>query len=113
MIQHQPTAWILNQPDSRIEPKGGPFGDPNGYAEAARVWREQTAKLDARVETRAHAALFFAVSDRAAAFEIIEPVWRAHPRDPLLARVRATIDAYEMLGVVPGGPINKLARDSG
>ena len=57
------------------EPNGGPFGDPDGYAQAARLWKERAAKPDARVETRAHAALFFAVSDRETAFAIIDPVW--------------------------------------
>jgi thiol-disulfide isomerase/thioredoxin len=112
LIEHQSAAFVLGQTDSRIEPKGGPYGDPEGYKEAARLWKEQAAKPDARVETRAHAALFFAISDRATAHSLIDPLWKAYARDPLVARVRATINAYEMLGVIPGGSMNNLARDA-
>src|SRR6266851_4825788 len=51
LIEHHPDANEFAQPEFVIEAKGSPLADPEGFAEAARLWREQAAKPDASAKT--------------------------------------------------------------
>jgi thiol-disulfide isomerase/thioredoxin len=110
-IAHHPETYVLANPESRIEPQEGSLADAQGFLDAAKLWKEAVAKPDARVETIAHAAYFFGVSERLTAFAILEPVWLTYPHDPLVARVRGTLDALEILGATAAPGPNELKCD--
>jgi len=112
LIRNHPEAILFLNPESRIDPQAGPLADPQGFVEAAALWKEAAAKPDASVEVLAHAAYFLAVNERLAAFAILDPAWKTHPRDPLLAKVRGTLDALEILGVKGAIGPNQYVLDS-
>lgn len=99
LIEHHPDADALGRPEATIDPKGEPVADPEGYADAARLWKEQAGKREASPKTIANAAFFLGPSDRETAFTVLDPAWRAHPGDPMVARARARLDVMTMLGV--------------
>jgi thiol-disulfide isomerase/thioredoxin len=112
LIRNHPEFQVLANPQMRIDPEAGPLADAQGFLEASALWKEAAAKPDARVEVIAHAAYFLGVSERLAAFAMIDPIWKAHPQDPLLAKVRGTLDALELLGVKGAIGPNEYVRDT-
>ena len=99
LIARDPNSPALAAPPSTMDPKI----DPQGYAEAARLWRQQAAKPGASPKTAARAAYFFRNSEPSTAFALLESALNPHPGDPDLRRMRGALDAARVLGNDPKG----------
>jgi hypothetical protein len=77
----------------------GRLADPEGYAQAAQLWKEKASAPDANTKTIANAAVFFKIPDPAEGLAILDAADRDHPRDPDLARARGVLDAAQALGI--------------
>ena len=98
LIRNQPDNNGLNAPMGIISAKGGRLADSDGYSEAAKLWREQAAKSDARAGTLSNAAGFFKLSDRDTALKILEAGTKRFPDHPGLGNLRGTIYAITITG---------------
>ncbi len=94
MIEHHPDAKFLDEQAWQLWTKGK-LGDPEGFEQAARLWKEQAAKADASPKTVANAALFFKVTDPAQGFAILD----AHPESPETVRARGILHVAVLFGV--------------
>jgi hypothetical protein len=99
LIEHQSYLQIFDEPFTQLWPRGGRLGDPEGFAQAARLWKEQIAIPGESPKTIANAAVFFNVPDRAQAFAILDAAEKDHPGDPDLARARGILYAFTMVGI--------------
>jgi beta-lactamase regulating signal transducer with metallopeptidase domain len=61
--------------------------DPEGYAQATRLWTAQTSKPDATAQTLGRAATFFGRYDKPIAEELLLRAWRLEPDGPWAARL--------------------------
>src|SRR5579872_461535 len=99
--------WLIeNHPDVPglagyfdVLERTGPKADPDGNAEASRLWREQIQKPGASPKILANAAWFFKISDRSQARTLIERASQIDPADHQVARVRGMLDVLAWLGV--------------
>jgi len=98
LIEHQSASQVFDEPIAQLWPRGR-LGDPEGFAQAAQLWKEQISIPGESAKTIANAALFFNVTDRAQAFAILDAAAAEHPGDPELARARGILQAFTMLGV--------------
>jgi thiol-disulfide isomerase/thioredoxin len=94
-IEHHPEFVGLTRTPAIIELKD----DPEGHAEATRLWKEQASKPGVDPRVVANAVAFFQRTDLAAAFAVLEPASKVHPADPFLARARGELQILTMLGV--------------
>jgi hypothetical protein len=99
LIEHQSYLQIFDDPFTQLWPRGGRLGDPEGFAQAARLWKEQIAIPGESPKTIANAAVFFNVPDRAQAFAILDAAEKDHPGDPDLARARGILYAFTVVGI--------------
>jgi thiol-disulfide isomerase/thioredoxin len=97
LIEHSPDSGALTIPAAGIDPKGPP-ADPEGYAKAAELWRQQASKPDANAKTIANAVYFFRGTDRGLSFAMLDGALKTHPGDADLMRVRGALDATVMVG---------------
>ena len=97
-IGHHPESPVLSGFFATLDPQGPP-ADPQGYAEAARLWKQLAARPDIAPAVHANAAFFFRVTDRREAFALLEAAEQKYPSDPDLARVRGILDAILFAGV--------------
>jgi thiol-disulfide isomerase/thioredoxin len=98
LIRNHPEHPAHMTPEARIDPSTGRLADPQGYVEAAALWKEAAAKPGAPVEVIANAAFFLGVSERLAAYSILNAVWPAQQSNPRVAKVRGILDAMEVIG---------------
>ncbi len=98
MIEHQPESKIFDEPFFQLWTHG-PLGDPEGYAQAVQLWKDQAAKPGAAPKAIANAALFFKMTNAAEGFAILDAAAQDHPNDPDLSRARGILHASVMLGV--------------
>ncbi len=98
LIEHQSFSQSFDEPFTQLWPRGR-LGDPEGFAQAARLWKEQIVIPGESSKTIANAALFFNVLDRAQALAILDAAESDHPGDAELARARGILHAFTMLGV--------------
>jgi len=100
LIAHHPATPLLESPKALIYPQGGPLADPEGYAEASRLWKSQAAKPGVSTAVIVHAATFFRIADREQAFALCDRIWPASESNPQVARLRATLDVLAILGAL-------------
>jgi hypothetical protein len=98
LIAHQPDAKFFDEPFMQLWPRGR-LADPEGFAQAAQLWREKASEPGASTKTIANAAAFFKIPDSAEGLAILDAAEVGHPRDPDLARARGVIDAALILGL--------------
>lgn len=108
LIEHQPESKMFEEPFSLLWLRGR-MGDPEGFAEAAQLWRDLAAK-PASAKALANAALFFRATTPSEGFAILDSVAQEHPGDPELARARGILLASVMLGVSGIGESNNRIR---
>lgn len=105
LIEHHPEAPDLGTYLGMIE-SSGPNADPEGRAQAERLWREQAAKPGASGSVLANAAWFFKLSDRDYARSLVN---RA-PEDPAAARMRGILDVLDWAGAIAMERMDSIAR---
>jgi hypothetical protein len=88
----------------------GRMGDPEGFDQARRLWKEQAAKPGATAKTIANAALFFRGTDPAEGLAILDSAAPDRPGDPDVARARGILYLAEMAGVSGIGESNNRIR---
>jgi len=98
LIAHQPDAKIFDEPFTQLWPRGR-LADPEGYAQAAQLWREKASAPGASTKAIANAAAFFKIPDAAEGLAILDAAEVGHPHDPDLARARGILDAAAILGL--------------
>jgi hypothetical protein len=98
LIEHHPDAKIFDEPFMQLWPRGR-LGDPDGYAQAAALWKETAAAPGASTKAIANAALFFKIPDAGEGLAILDAAERDRPHDPDLARARGVLDAALILGL--------------
>jgi hypothetical protein len=109
LIEHQPESKMFEEPFSLLWVRGR-IGDPEGFAQAARLWTEQAAGPGASAKAIANAALFFRATTPAQGFAILDAAAPDHPQDPNLARARGILHIAVMLGVSGVGEGNNRIR---
>jgi tetratricopeptide (TPR) repeat protein len=97
MIEHHPDAPEMGRPIAMLDPKGR-FSDPEGSAEAAKLWYSRAAVPGANPKTIANAIFFFRFNDRAAARNLLEFGLKTNPKDGDLARMEGMLDAIAFIG---------------
>lgn len=107
LIAHQPESRLFDEPFTQMWERGK-LGDPEGFARAAQLWKDQAAKPAASPKTIANAAAFFKVSDPAQGFAILDAAAPDHPHNPDLARARGILDAALTIGVSGVRDVNAL-----
>ncbi len=90
LIEHHPDAQALGGLSATI--------DPEGYAQAAQLWREQSGKSGASAKVIANAALFFRAADRGSALSLLLRGLQVYPADPELLRVQGILDFMAFVG---------------
>jgi hypothetical protein len=98
LIAHQPGAKVFDEPFMQLWPRGR-LADPEGYAQAAQLWKEKASAPDANTKTIANAAVFFKIPNPAEGLAILDAAVRDHPHDPDLSRARGVLDAALILGL--------------
>jgi hypothetical protein len=98
LIAHQPDVKLFDEPFMQMWPHGR-LADPDGYAQAAQLWREKASAPGASMKTIANAAAFFKIPDPAEGLAILDAAESYHPHDPDLARARGVLDAALILGL--------------
>ncbi len=90
MIEHHPDAQVLGEPCATIYPSGRVLSDPEGFAEARKLWLRITApRVPIGVVT--NAAVFFLTTDPPRARELLARVWLRRRESPMqVARAYAT-----------------------
>jgi hypothetical protein len=104
--------WLIENHPETVELMSPPFAldryaqlpDSVGFEEAARHWREQSAKPDASIKAIGNAVRFFRFADTTQARSLLEAGLRAHPNDPSLLGWRGVFDAMAMGGEVMTAP---------
>jgi len=109
LIWHQPESKMFEEPSTLLWPHGR-MGDPDGFDQATRLWKEQAAKPGATAKTIANAALFFRGTDPAEGLAILDSGAADHSGDPDLARARGILYVAEMAGVSGVGESNNRIR---
>jgi hypothetical protein len=109
LIEHQPESKMFEEPFSLLWLRGR-MGDPEGFYQAARLWKEQAAKPGATPKTIANAALFFRGTNPAEGLELLDAAAPDHPADPDLARARGILYLAEMAGVSGIGEASNRIR---
>jgi hypothetical protein len=105
LIEHQPASQMFDEPFTLLWLRGR-MGDPEGFEQAARLWKDQAGKPGATAKSIANAALFFKTTNPAQGFAILDGAAGDHPGDPDLARARGILHATVMLGVSGIGESN-------
>jgi hypothetical protein len=109
LIEHQPESKMFEEPFTLLWLRGR-MGDPEGFEQATRLWRDQASKPGATAKTIANAALFFRGTDPAQGLEILDSAAPDHAGDPDLARARGILYLAEMAGVSGIGESNNRIR---
>jgi hypothetical protein len=109
LMEHQPESKMFEEPFTLLWPRGR-MGDPEGFEQATRLWKDQVAKPGATAKTIANAALFFRGTDPALGLAILDSAAPDHPGDPDLARARGILYLAEMAGVSGIGESNNRVR---
>ncbi len=114
--------WLIeNHPEQRnvtlrapqMIPPRGPWADPDGYAESARLWKERASRPGASTEVIANAAIYLKATDRAAARDILDAALELiRPTEPMLRRAIGMVDAAAMAGVTGPGDRGQFAFDA-
>jgi hypothetical protein len=98
LIAHQPDMKLFDEPFMQLWPRGR-LADPEGYAQAAQLWREKASTPGAGTKAIANAAVFFKIPEPAEGLAILDAAESDHPHDPDLARARGILDAATILGL--------------
>jgi len=98
LIEHLPEWKMFEDTYTLLWPKGM-LGDPEGFAQAAQLWKDQASKPGASGKTIGNAALFFRIVDPAQGFAILDRAAQDHAGDPDMARARGILHAGVMLGI--------------
>jgi thiol-disulfide isomerase/thioredoxin len=106
LIEHNPESRALRILPATLDAKS----DPEGYAEAAQLWRRRVDNPDASAKTVANAAFFFRRAEGSTALALIEAASQKFPGDPELARVRGILDAGTIANSDPASPEVQRAR---
>jgi hypothetical protein len=98
LIAHQPESKFFDEPFAQLWPRGK-LADPDGFSQAAQLWKDQAAKPGATPKAIANAATFLKMSDPFQGIAILDAAASEHPGDPDLARARGILNAALMVGV--------------
>jgi hypothetical protein len=107
LIEHHPEAANFAEP-ALLLPARGRLADPEGSAEAVRLWKEMAAKPDAKPEIIANAAIYLRAIDIPSALAILD----AHPESPALSRARGLVDGAAVIGLSGIGQFNQFGSTS-
>jgi hypothetical protein len=94
LIVHHPEATNFAEPALLLSARGR-LADPEGSAEAVRLWKEMAAKPDAKPEVIANAAIYLRALDIPSALAILD----GHPDNPALSRARGMVDGAAVIGL--------------
>ncbi len=79
--------------------RNSPFPDPEGFQQAAQIWRAQAEIPGANPNTIANAAWFFRFSDSSTAHSLLSRGWRDYPGNTDLSQLRGIMDAIAIGGI--------------
>ncbi len=105
LIEHHPEANDLGSGYGVLEPDGLK-ADPEGFAQAERLWRDQIAKRDLAPKALANAAWFFKFSDRPLARALLD---RA-PGNPATEQMRGIFAVLDWLGATALDTFDVVSR---
>jgi Thioredoxin len=91
--------------------RGSPFPDPEGFQQAAQIWRAQVEIPGANPNAIANAAWFFRFSDGATAHALLSRGGRDYPGNTDLAQLRGIMDAIAIGGITDPSSRASLNQD--
>lgn len=97
LIRNQPDSSLLAGSYAALVPKGH-LADPEGCAEAEKLWREHAAKPFLQPRAAANAIEFFKVRDRSLAVRLSDENRKRFPEYTHLGHLRGTLDALSVTG---------------
>ena len=110
LIRNQPDNGMFGGSFGIIRAKGDRLADPEGYSEAAKLWRDQIAKSNATAATFAHAGEFFKSTGRDEALIIVETGLRRYPDHQRLGILRGNLYGMALTGAAS---VDQFGRPSG
>jgi len=114
LIEHHPENWSHNTWVELIPPPPDALADPEGEAEATRLWRSQAVRPGAAPRAISNAAYFLYFHDRSFALQVLEQARQRNPSDAGLSRTKGLVDALTITGATAVGKNGDPVRfDSG